>query len=77
MVLQLRALGPSWSVSHVADRDKGSAEHLCHVPLPVCEVPIPILEWADDIFTLPFAIDMFEKNSIFLSPTVLTAPTEL
>lgn len=73
MALQLRALRPPCSIIHVEDGDKGCAKSLG--PVPVCEVTIPILEWANIIFTLPFATNTFEKP-LFTAPAA-PAPTEL
>lgn len=66
MALQLRALGPPWSI-----RDKGGGkgciEHLSLVPVPACEVTILSLEQASGIFALPTAIILF-KISFYCPP---------
>lgn len=67
MVLQLRAVGPPWSIICAEDRGKESIKHLCLAPVPLCEVTILILQWASVISNLPFAINIFEKT-IFYCP---------
>lgn len=42
VVIQLRALGPSWLV--ISDEDKENIKHLCLICIPVCEVTIMLFD---------------------------------